>query len=81
MKEGHCTALLRYQPGASIPEHYHAGDEHILVLQGSQFDGTTTLSAGTMLYSSRGTSHEITSEHGCIVLAIWEQPVVFGPAS
>ena len=35
------------------------------------------LSAGELLVHSPGTSHSIVSDTGCVVLAIWEKPVVF----
>jgi len=69
------AALLRYAPNAQVPRHIHTGFEHIFVLRGSQSDGTHTYQAGTLVVSSPGTSHAITSEQGCIVLAIWERPV------
>jgi anti-sigma factor ChrR (cupin superfamily) len=69
------AALLRYAPNAKVPKHIHTGYEHIMVLSGSQSDGTNTYAAGTLVISKPGTSHAITSEQGCIVLAIWERPV------
>jgi len=75
--EGPCTALLRYQPGANVPRHRHAGMEHIIVLRGEQSDDDAKVSAGTLLIKPPGTSHEIISSKGCVVLAIWEKPVVF----
>lgn len=69
------AALLRYAPNAKVPKHIHTGHEHIIVLSGSQSDGTNTYQAGTLLISKPGTSHAITSEQGCVVLAIWERPV------
>lgn len=69
------AALLRYAPNAKVPQHIHIGHEHILVLRGSQSDGTHTYRAGTVVISKPGTSHAISSEEGCVVLAIWERPV------
>jgi len=74
------SALLRYQPGASVPTHTHAGFEHIYVLAGSQSDSKNTYRRGDLLISPPGTSHAIVSEEGCVVLAIWEKPVVFDSA-
>jgi hypothetical protein len=31
--------------------------------------------AGSMLISEPGTAHAVSSEEGCVVLAIWERPV------
>jgi anti-sigma factor ChrR (cupin superfamily) len=69
------AALLRSAPNASVPTHIHHGYEHILVLSGSQRDEHGTYTAGTMLVSKPGSSHAISSEEGCVVLAIWERPV------
>jgi anti-sigma factor ChrR (cupin superfamily) len=73
---GASAALLRYQKGASVPAHDHTGFEHILVLSGEQSDRHGTHVAGTLAINPPGTSHSVYSESGCIVLAIWEKPVV-----
>jgi anti-sigma factor ChrR (cupin superfamily) len=73
---GPSAALLRYQPGASIPEHQHAGYEHILVLRGSQEDHSGRYERGTIVINPPGTRHQVTSAEGCLVLAIWNRPVV-----
>jgi anti-sigma factor ChrR (cupin superfamily) len=69
------AALLRYQPGAQLPRHWHQGYEHILVLRGSQIDDNGEHTAGTLLIHPPGTSHAVRSPGGCIVLAMWEKPV------
>lgn len=74
---GASAALLRYAPGASVPQHVHRGHEHILVLTGSQSDERGHHRAGTLVVNAPGTRHSVSSAEGCIVLAIWEQPVVF----
>lgn len=73
--EGAAAALLRYAPGARVPEHTHEGFEHILVLSGSQADHNGMHSAGTLVINPPQTHHNVVSESGCIVLAIWEKPV------
>jgi len=75
------TAFLRYQPGSSIPWHWHPAFEHILVLQGSQSDENGTYPAGTVLVNPPGSSHTVKSDGGCIVLAVWERPVDFSRSS
>ena len=65
------SALLRYQPGAQVPEHYHLDVEHILVLSGSQTDKNGCHQAGSLVINGKGTSHSVTSHEGCIVLAVW----------
>ena len=69
------AALLRYAPHASVPRHVHRGYEHILILSGAQQDERGRYEAGTLLVSEPGTSHKVSSEQGCVVLAIWERPV------
>ena len=75
--EASSSALLRYQAGATVPRHRHAGYEHILVLSGSQSDENGVYRAGDMIVSPPGSSHSIRSDEGCVVLAIWERGVVF----
>jgi anti-sigma factor ChrR (cupin superfamily) len=72
---GPTAALLRYAPGARVPAHLHRGNEHILVLRGSQRDEQGTYEAGTLLAHGVGTGHSVSSDVGCIVLAIWFAPV------
>jgi anti-sigma factor ChrR (cupin superfamily) len=72
---GAAAALLRYQPGATVPGHNHGGFEHILVLSGSQTDSNGEHGAGTLVINPPGTGHSVVSDGGCIVLAIWEKPI------
>lgn len=76
-EDGHSAALLRYQPGASVPMHEHPGYEHILILSGSQIDDHGTHPVGTLLVNPPGSAHTVSSPDGCVVLAIWERPVRF----
>ncbi|MGV8835443.1 cupin domain-containing protein [Cellvibrio sp.] len=75
--QGCSCALLRYQPGAHIPRHLHVGMEFLLILRGSQRDERGQYHAGTFLINPATSSHEIFSEEGCVVLAVWEKPVKF----
>jgi anti-sigma factor ChrR (cupin superfamily) len=76
---GPAAAYLRYAPGARVPHHLHAGYEHVMVLQGSQTDRNGRHRAGALVINPPSTSHEVVSEEGCIVLIIWERPVIFVP--
>jgi len=71
------TALLRYQAGTSVPWHRHEGHEHILVLRGSQQDEHGHYPAGNLRINPPGSSHQVRSEEGCVVLIIWQQPLRF----
>ena len=74
---GPAAALLRYRPGARLPRHRHVGWEYVLILSGSQLDDRGLHAAGEMLVQAPGSSHSIVSDEGCVVLVIWEEPVVF----
>lgn len=70
-------ALLKYEPGASVPNHLHTGLETICVLSGSQSDDHGTYKTGTVIANPEGTSHAVWSEDGCVVLIQWNRPVKF----
>ena len=63
-------ALLRYAPGARVPEHLHTGMEYIQILAGSQQDERGVYRAGTLLVSLPGSRHSVASPEGCVVLAV-----------
>jgi anti-sigma factor ChrR (cupin superfamily) len=75
--DGPSAVLLLFREAASIPFHCHDGYEHIFVLAGSQRDEFGLLPAGTLRIHPPGTSHHVTGEAGCVVLAIYEKPVRF----
>jgi anti-sigma factor ChrR (cupin superfamily) len=74
---GPSVALLRYQPGARVPRHRHAGFEVIYVLSGAQSDERGTYTAGTLVVNREGDAHDVWSDEGCLVLIIWERPIEF----
>ena len=74
---GPAAAVLRYQPGASIPHHSHDGYEHILVLEGEQSDERGKYPAGTLIVNPPGSRHSVISETGCVVLVVWEKQPKF----
>jgi anti-sigma factor ChrR (cupin superfamily) len=74
---GPTAALIRYREHGEIPMHEHIGYEHLLILAGSQRDENGTYEAGTFVINPPGTRHQVSSEDGCIVLAIYEKPVRF----
>lgn len=76
--EGDATlALLRYQPGAKVPRHRHAGLETVIVLEGSQSDERGEYSSGSCVLNPLDSRHSVTSEKGCVVLVHWVKPVEF----
>ena len=71
------VAVLRYQPGASVPRHQHNGLETIVVLEGVQSDEHGDYPAGSVILNPAGTAHSVWSTDGCIVLIQWQLPVQF----
>jgi len=45
------------------------------VLRGSQRDERGLYGAGTLVVNEPGSTHQVTSDDGCIVLVIWQKPV------
>lgn len=74
---GPVWAFLRYEAGASVPQHIHRGLETIIVLEGSQSDENGTYSAGTVICNPPETVHRVWSTEGCTILIQWEQMVEF----
>ncbi len=74
---GPTAALLRYREHGEVPLHEHVGYEHILILSGSQRDESGIYPEGTFVINPPGTRHQVHSDAGCIVLAIYEKPVQF----
>ena len=64
-------------PGAEVPPHRHEGYEYIYVLSGEQGDERGTYGAGSFVVNEPGMAHRVTSRDGCVVLIIWQRPVVF----
>lgn len=77
VETGEEVAVLRYQPGASVPPHRHDGYEYIFVLEGSQKDARGSYGPGTLVVNPPGSEHAVESPDGCVVLAIWQKPVRF----
>jgi anti-sigma factor ChrR (cupin superfamily) len=77
-QRGPSAALLRYAPGARLAGHAHVAHEHIIILSGAQRDERGEYAAGTCLIHGPDTRHTVTSDGGCIALAIWNAPVEFG---
>jgi anti-sigma factor ChrR (cupin superfamily) len=75
--DGARVALLRYVPGAEVPEHRHEGHEYVYVLEGEQSDERGSYSAGALVVNEPGVTHRVSSARGCVVLIIWQRPVVF----
>lgn len=63
--------MLDCAPGASFPEHDHAGTEDVYILSGDAKLGDHVLSAGDFLHAEPGTHHEaMITVSGCQALII-----------
>lgn len=73
---GPAAALLRYLPGARVPNHLHQSYELILVLEGELINDAGTHGPGTLEVCPPGSTHSLASDRGCVFLVVWEQPVL-----
>ena len=64
------AVLSRFEPGAALPMHRHAGDEILYVIEGAIADEAGTVNAGNMSYRPDGCVHNVSSKHGATVLAV-----------
>ncbi len=71
------AALLKYEAGACVPLHKHAGLEVILILQGSQTDERGTYYKGDLIINPKETQHSVHSSDGCVIFIQWQKPVEF----
>ena len=62
--------LTRFEPGAELPMHRHAGDELLYVIEGAIADESGTVAAGSVGYRPNGCVHSVTSKNGATVFAI-----------
>jgi len=75
--DGGKTAILRYAAGAEVPAHRHDGYEYVFVLEGEQGDERGSYGVGSLVVNEPGLTHRVRSTSGCVVLIIWQRPVVF----
>lgn len=73
--KGPAAAVVRYLPGASAAPHRHPGYELIYVLSGQLETDDGVFPANSLLLMQPNSVHAPRSEHGCVALVVWEQPV------
>ncbi|MCB1676128.1 MAG: cupin domain-containing protein [Halioglobus sp.] len=72
--------LLRAEPGAQIPSHFHEHDEHCIVLEGELvFENGVHLKAGDYHFAPAGTEHGIGRCPGPALVYVQTGPGVFHP--
>ncbi len=70
------TFMLKFDPGASYPNHTHPAGEEVFVLDGEVRFGPNSLSKGDYLYTAPGGTHSVFSKTGCIMLFVVPEEVV-----
>ncbi len=69
------TFLLKFEAGASYPNHNHPAGEEVYVLEGDVRFGPDHLVAGDYLYTPPGATHSVFSRTGCVMLFVVPQEV------
>ena len=74
---GLLTALVRFQPGAKLPDHEHTAIEQSYVLDGSLVDDEGSCTAGNFVWRPAGSRHDAHAPNGALVLAFFLKPNKF----
>ena len=74
---GLMTALTRFAPGATLPDHEHTELEQSYVLEGSLADEEGVATAGNYVWRPAGSRHDARSPNGAIVLSFFLKPNKF----
>ena len=69
------TFLLKFEAGASYPNHNHPAGEEIFILEGEVRFGPDQLNAGDYLYTAPGATHSAFSKTGCVILFVVPEEV------
>lgn len=69
------TFLLKFDAGASYPNHRHPAGEEIYVLEGEVRFGSDNLQAGDYLYAPPSSTHSAFSKTGCTMLFVVPEEV------
>jgi anti-sigma factor ChrR (cupin superfamily) len=62
--------ITRFEPGATLPMHRHAGDELLYVIEGAISDEFGTTTAGSVSYRPNGCVHTVTCRNGATIFTI-----------
>ena len=81
-KTGLMTALMRFEPGAVLPDHEHVNIEQTYVLEGSLVDKEGAAQgieckAGEFIWRETGSRHVAWCPEGGLMLAIFQVPNKF----
>jgi anti-sigma factor ChrR (cupin superfamily) len=75
---GVVTALMKFAPGARLPDHQHVLIEQTYVLEGTLVCGEGECGAGDYVWRPAGSRHEAwAGAHGGVMLAMFQIPNKF----
>lgn len=74
---GISTALVRFAPGATLPDHEHVELEQTYVLEGSLEDHEGVATAGNYVWRPAGSRHDAHAPKGCLALSFFLRPNKF----
>lgn len=69
------TFMLKFDAGASYPNHNHPAGEDVYILDGEVRFGPDQLNVGDYLYTPPNATHSVFSRTGCIMLFIVPEEV------
>jgi quercetin dioxygenase-like cupin family protein len=61
---------LKFEAGASYPNHNHPAGEEAFVMEGEAFFNDQKLTKGEYLYTPPTFKHSVKTENGCVILFI-----------
>jgi quercetin dioxygenase-like cupin family protein len=70
------TFLLKFDAGASYPNHSHPAGEEVFILEGEVRFGPDQLNAGDYLYTPPNATHSVFSRTGCTMLLVVPEEVI-----
>ena len=70
-KTGVMTALMKFAPGAVLPDHEHVRIEQTYVLEGSLVDDEGECTAGNFVIRAKGSRHSPVAPNGCTMLVFF----------
>ena len=71
---GLMTALVRFAPGAVLPDHEHVELEQTWVLEGALEDDEGVVTAGNYVWRPGGSRHDARAPGGCLTLSFFLKP-------
>ena len=74
---GLSTALVRFAPGATLPDHEHVELEQTFVLEGSLEDHEGAATVGNYVWRPAGSRHDARAPNGCLALSFFLKPNKF----